>query len=438
MEADPELIADQLCLHEFAMMKRIQVPEFIKQNWNKERKMLDAPNIISCIEWFNKLSGWISTEILKHETPQERSFVIGKFIKLAARVRENNNFNCLMEVMSSLHSAHVSRLRDSWGLIPKELIEKFENMSSLMNPKGNWNNYRECVRGVKGTKVLYLGLLLQDLTFIDDANPDHFEGTDLFNLEKMNLFSKRMLEFQEGLLAPYPFELNETLSSMFSKVEVYNENDFIRISKLLETKKEDISNVVRFDSKTFSRMSLALMENKKNMCLADVHKLTSRDWKLLLAVSQNVSITPGTVILDGGISNTHMYRIKSGKVKIFRINEEDGKKNLLPMFVLKQRDIFGELAVLGKYGLAGTSAIAEDAVEVAEIELSYVEQLFTSDPGLAARFYCKIAVSLAERLVNATPNPNAPRGTSSKILTQSTSGVDVIEVRIFFEISNET
>ena len=45
-----------------------------------------------------------------------RSVVIGKWINIGMKLSELNNFNAVMEIVSALHSAAVSRLHQSWGV----------------------------------------------------------------------------------------------------------------------------------------------------------------------------------------------------------------------------------------------------------------------------------------------------------------------------------
>ena len=48
----------------------------------------------------------------------------------------------------------------------------------------------------------------------------------------------------------------------------------------------------------------------------------------------------------------------------------------------------------------------EDGVQVYEIEMTYVEKLLENEPGLAMRFYCRLAQRLAEALLTTNPNQN--------------------------------
>jgi hypothetical protein len=82
-ELDPNIVADQLTLIEYNILKQIKPHEFLKQGWNKHEKEVKAPNILRYIHWFNSVSKWVSTEIVKRATPEERSVLLGKFIQVA-------------------------------------------------------------------------------------------------------------------------------------------------------------------------------------------------------------------------------------------------------------------------------------------------------------------------------------------------------------------
>lgn len=82
-DLDPILLADNISVLEHVLLKNIRPSEFIKQAWNKPEKEKKAPNILKYITWFNKISRWVSTEILKRETAEARSVVIAKMIEMA-------------------------------------------------------------------------------------------------------------------------------------------------------------------------------------------------------------------------------------------------------------------------------------------------------------------------------------------------------------------
>ncbi len=83
-------MADQITLMEYELLKAVRPYEFLKQAWSKKDGEQRAPNIHNYVKWFNKVSRWVSTEIIKGATPAERSVIIGKFIDVAMVHKEHS------------------------------------------------------------------------------------------------------------------------------------------------------------------------------------------------------------------------------------------------------------------------------------------------------------------------------------------------------------
>lgn len=58
-------VAEQLTLIEFDMLEEIRLDELCNQAWNKNPDR--APNVIRYIEWFNRVSHWVATQILSQD-----------------------------------------------------------------------------------------------------------------------------------------------------------------------------------------------------------------------------------------------------------------------------------------------------------------------------------------------------------------------------------
>jgi hypothetical protein len=80
-------IAEQMTLIEHELIRRIEPKELLKQNWNKHPEI--SSHVIEYITWFNKVCQWAATEIIKEETPEQRAYIITKFIMIA---NVNKNF----------------------------------------------------------------------------------------------------------------------------------------------------------------------------------------------------------------------------------------------------------------------------------------------------------------------------------------------------------
>ena len=62
---------------------------------------------------------------------------------------------------------------------------------------------------------------------------------------------------------------------------------------------------------------------------------------------------------------------------------------------LGEKDNFGEMSCIEAYGVASASVIADvDNVQLYTIDMEFMEKLFSSEPGLAMRFYGRVANQL--------------------------------------------
>jgi len=192
-----------------------------------------APNIQKMINRFNQVSLWVATEIVETEDLKLRAVILNRFIFIAQRCRELNNFNAVMEILSALQSASVHRLRQTWDLLPPKTWEIFQSFLTLLEPEGNFLNYREALRIArhKGPVVPYLGLYLTDLVFIEDGNPDFIPGTKLHNFAKLNLLSAIIRDMQSYQDTPYCLETVESIRIyLLDKPVVENEDDLYKLS----------------------------------------------------------------------------------------------------------------------------------------------------------------------------------------------------------------
>jgi hypothetical protein len=71
-----------------------------------------------------------------------------------------------MEVLSSLHSTSVSRLRYSWELVSPKLMEEFERLGTLMSSKNNYKNYRATLQEIQAPYVPFIAVFLTDFTYL--------------------------------------------------------------------------------------------------------------------------------------------------------------------------------------------------------------------------------------------------------------------------------
>lgn len=80
-------------------------------NSNSPKMNKNTSNIEAYIQWFNRLSNLVSTEITKHLKRDTRVKMINFFIDVAQECFNMGNFNSLMAIIASLNTNCVSRLK---------------------------------------------------------------------------------------------------------------------------------------------------------------------------------------------------------------------------------------------------------------------------------------------------------------------------------------
>ena len=64
----------------------------------------------------------VASEVINGATQELRALRIGYWIAVAARCRDLNNFNSVLQITSGLMKSSVYRLKKSWELVNRQVI----------------------------------------------------------------------------------------------------------------------------------------------------------------------------------------------------------------------------------------------------------------------------------------------------------------------------
>uniref|UniRef100_A0A3B4ZDG3 Rap guanine nucleotide exchange factor 1-like n=1 Tax=Stegastes partitus TaxID=144197 RepID=A0A3B4ZDG3_9TELE len=227
-------IADQLTLLDAELFYKIEIPEVLL--WAKEQNEEKSPNLTQFTEHFNNMSYWVRSLIIQQEKAQDREKLLLKFIKimkvgyhtlkdinsciffiafdfdvffLLQHLRKLNNFNSYLAILSALDSAPIRRLE--WQ---KQTSEGLEEYCTLIDSSSSFRAYRAALAEVEPPCIPYLGLILQDLTFVHLGNPDLIDGKVNFSKrwQQFNILDS-MRRFQQ---VHYELKRNEDIVSFFN------------------------------------------------------------------------------------------------------------------------------------------------------------------------------------------------------------------------------
>uniref|UniRef100_G3N446 RasGEF domain family member 1B n=1 Tax=Gasterosteus aculeatus aculeatus TaxID=481459 RepID=G3N446_GASAC len=156
---DPFAVAQQLTHIELERLSYIGPEEFVQAFVQKDPLDNDkscfsdhkkASSLEAYVDWFNRLSYLVATEICLPVKKKQRARVMEFFIDVARECFNIGNFNSLMAIISGMNMSPVSRLKKTWN---KVKTAKFDILEHQMDPSSNFYNYRTALRGATQRSV---------------------------------------------------------------------------------------------------------------------------------------------------------------------------------------------------------------------------------------------------------------------------------------------
>ncbi|XP_005998630.1 ras-GEF domain-containing family member 1B-A isoform X2 [Latimeria chalumnae] len=183
---DPYTLAQQLTHIELERLSYIGPEEFVQAFVHKDPLDNDKScfgdrkktrNLEAYVEWFNRLSYLVATEICMPVKKKHRARVIEYFIDVARECFNIGNFNSLMAIISGMNMSPVSRLKKTWA---KVKTAKFDILEHQMDPSSNFYNYRTALRGAAQRSLTahsnrekivipFFSLLIKDIYFLNEG-----------------------------------------------------------------------------------------------------------------------------------------------------------------------------------------------------------------------------------------------------------------------------
>lgn len=154
---------------------------------------------------YNKMSLFIQTEIIRIDKLKPRAIVLKRWIEVAKKCRELNNFNSIMIIIAALENSAIYRLKKTWKALPKKILQIYTELKSYINTKSNYKILRDAIHSANPPIIPYLGVYLSDLTFIEDGNSDYVFG-DLINFDKRRFLANVITEIQQYQQTPYSLQ----------------------------------------------------------------------------------------------------------------------------------------------------------------------------------------------------------------------------------------
>ncbi|KAG7304161.1 hypothetical protein JYU34_011096 [Plutella xylostella] len=221
-------IAEQMTLLDAALFGRITTAEVL--SWPRDQSEESSPNLTRFTAHFNNMSFWARSRILEQVEAREREKYANKFLKVMKVLRKINNFNSYLALVSALDSPPVRRL--GW---PRHIEETLREYCALIDSSCSFRAYRAALSETVPPCIPYLGLVLQDLTFVHVGNPDLLADGSINFSKRWQQYGimENIKRFQKD--RQYKFKRNERIQAMFNEFDdVLSEDALWQISKTIK------------------------------------------------------------------------------------------------------------------------------------------------------------------------------------------------------------
>nr|XP_014342785.1 PREDICTED: ral guanine nucleotide dissociation stimulator-like 3 [Latimeria chalumnae] len=261
-----EDIAEQLTLIDAKLFRKVLPFHCLGSIWSqrdkKEKRHL-APSVRATITQFNAVTNCVIVTTLTDMQlkPCQRARIIEKWINVAQKCRILRNFSSLRAILSALQSNPIYRLKKTWAAVTKDSLGIFQELSEIFSDENNHLGFRESLleTTTQGT-VPYLGTLLTDLTMLDTALPDYFEG-GLINFEKRRRESEILSQIKQlqATCCNYSLNADPDLIGWFYSQRQLSDEESYNISCEFEPPVDLSGNPPKIRRKLTKKLSLLLL-----------------------------------------------------------------------------------------------------------------------------------------------------------------------------------
>ncbi|XP_041430764.1 RAS guanyl-releasing protein 1-like isoform X2 [Xenopus laevis] len=220
---EPQELAEHLTYLEFKAFRRISFSDY--HNYIVNGCVKDNPIMERSIALCNGISQWVQLMVLSRPTPQLRAEVLTKFIHVAQKLHQLQNFNTLMALIGGLCHSSISRLKDTSSHVSPDVNKVLNEMTELLSSCRNYDNYRRVYNECTNFKIPILGVHLKDLIALHVAMPDYLEDS-IINVPKLHSLFNHINELIQLQNIALPLEANMDLVHLLTlSLDLYYTED---------------------------------------------------------------------------------------------------------------------------------------------------------------------------------------------------------------------
>lgn len=205
--------ADEITRIDWVMFSSVRVRDLIRDvslSPQQKAKCKSLINVSRAINHFNHVACWVTNMILLRDKAKHRAQILEKFMRIAWKLRQMNNYCGLAAVMAGIQNTSVGRLAQMQALISEGCRKQFMGLEILMGPRRSHFAYRLAWQNSTLPRIPYIPLCRRDLATAEEGSKT-FVGPkgDRINWSKFEVFGEVILPIMKSHTTPVNLEKHD-------------------------------------------------------------------------------------------------------------------------------------------------------------------------------------------------------------------------------------
>ncbi|KAI0181464.1 ras GEF [Hypoxylon sp. FL1284] len=208
MDTQNDDIADEMTRIDWVMFSSIRIRDLVRHvslSAEQKEKSKSMKNVNRMIAHFNHIATWVSNMILMRDKAKHRAQMLEKFMNIALKLRQLNNYNGLAAVLSGINGTAIHRLSQTRGLVTTDVQKRFARLVLLMGTQKGYFAYRLAWENSPLPRIPFIPLHRRDLVSAEEGSMTLVgpQG-DRINWKKFEILGEILLPVMKSQGTPYP------------------------------------------------------------------------------------------------------------------------------------------------------------------------------------------------------------------------------------------
>jgi len=229
-----EAIAREMTRMDWIMFSSIRPRDLVRHvslSGPQKARCKSLANVSRTIDHFNYVRDWVINFILLRDKPKHRAQMLEKFMQVARKLRQLNNYNSLGAVLAGIHSTPVHRLQLTRDFLLPDVTKDWMKLEILMSQTRSFYSYRLAWENSNSERIPYLPLPIRDLVGAESGNKTFIgEGPQArINWKKFEVMGDVLVGIQRAQGVPYRSSVlgtrNEEIRALILHTKVVRDDD---------------------------------------------------------------------------------------------------------------------------------------------------------------------------------------------------------------------